>query len=248
MPLEACGMLDALGKAIGQLADPRLRRPIWLALATSLAVVGGLVLAAWLLLARLSLVGIGWVDTALDILAGASVLVVAWLLFPATIAVVVGFFLEDVADAVERRYYPGLRPARSQPFGEQVAAGLRFAVVAIGLNLLALPLYLAGIFLPPLNIFVFYALNGYLLGREFYELVALRRFDRRQVRTLRRAHGGRSFLAGVVIAFLLTVPFVNLIAPVIATAFMVHLFEAWRRAEAATGIATTSPRGRLPMD
>jgi uncharacterized protein involved in cysteine biosynthesis len=212
-----------------------------------LAVVAGLVAAAWLLLARLSLIGIGWVDTAIDLLAGAGVLVVAWLLFPVTISVVVGFFLEQVAEAVERRYYPDLGPPRAQPVAEQVAGGLRFALVALGLNLLALPLYLAGIFLPPLNVFVFYGLNGYLLGREFYELVALRRFDQRQVQVLRRAHGGRSFLAGVVIAFLLTVPFVNLIAPVIATAFMVHLFEAWRRAEAAIGSATTSSRGRLPM-
>jgi CysZ protein len=239
-------MLNALGKAIGQLADPRLRRPIWLTLAASLAVVVALVVASWLLLARLSLIGIGWLDAAIDLLAGAGVLVVAWLLFPATIAVVVGFFLDQVAAAVERRYYPELPPPRSQPVAEQVMGGLRFALVALGLNLLALPLYLAGIFLPPLNVFVFYGLNGYLLGREFYELVALRRFDQRQVRFLRRAHGGRSFLAGVVIAFLLTVPFVNLIAPVIATAFMVHLFEAWRRAEATT--VMTSRRGRLPMN
>lgn len=238
-------MFNALGMAIGQLADPRLRRPIWLTLATSLAVVAALVAASWLLLARLSLVGIGWVDAAIDLLAGAGVLVVAWLLFPATISVVVGLFLDQVAAAVERRYYPDLPPPRSQPVVEQAMGGLRFALVALGLNLLALPLYLAGIFLPPLNLFVFYGLNGYLLGREFYELVALRRFDQRQVRTLRRAHGGRSFLAGVVIAFLLTVPFVNLIAPVIATAFMVHLFEAWRRAEATT--VMTSRRGRLPM-
>src|SRR5260221_8773297 len=202
---------------------------------------------SWLLLARLSLIGLGWLAAAIALLAGAGVLVVAWLLFPATIAVVVGFFLDQVAAAVERRYYPELPPRRSQPVGEQIIGGLRFALVALGLNLLALPLYLAGIFLPPLNVFVFYGLNGYLLGREFYELVALRRFDQRQVRNLRRAHGGRSFLAGVVIAFLLTVPFVNLIAPVIATAFMLHLFEAWRRAEAAIGTATTSPRGRLPM-
>ena len=160
-------MLDALGKAFLQLSDPRLRRAIWLTLLASLAVVGGLVLAAWLLLARLSLFGIGWIDTALDLLAGAGVLVVAWLLFPATISVVVGFFLEEVAAAVERRHYPDLAPARPQPVGEQVAAGLRFALVAIGVNLVALPLYLAGIFLPPLNVFVFYGLNGYLLGREF---------------------------------------------------------------------------------
>src|SRR5258706_4407396 len=225
-------MLNVLGKAIGQLADPRLRRPIWLTLAASLAVVGALVAASWLLLARLSLIGIGWLDAAIDLLAGAGVVVVAWLLFPATIAVVVGFFLDQVAAAVERRYYPELGPSRTQPIGEQVAGGLRFALVALGLNLLALPLYLAGIFLPPLNVFVFYGLNGYLLGREFYELVALRRFDQRQVRFLRRAHGGRMFPAGVVLSFLFTVPFVNLVAPVHAPPLLVHLFQTLRRAQA----------------
>src|SRR5258705_13125677 len=98
-------MLNALGKAIGQLADPRLRRPIWLTLATSLAVVVALGVASWLLLAGLSLIGIGWVDAAIDLLAGAGVLGVAWLLFPATIAVVAGFLLDQVAPAVGGRYY-----------------------------------------------------------------------------------------------------------------------------------------------
>jgi len=87
-------------------------------------------------------------------------------------------------------------------------------------------------------------LNGYLLGREFTSwwrcgASISGRCDSCGVRM------GTIVLAGVVIAFLLTVPFVNLIAPVIATAFMVHLFEAWRRAEATT--VMTSRRGRLPM-
>jgi uncharacterized protein involved in cysteine biosynthesis len=76
---------------------------------------------------------------------------------------------------------------------------------------------------------VFYALNGYLLGREYFELVALRRLDESSTRALRKAYQGSIFLSGVMIAVLTSVPLVNLAAPVIATAFMVHLFESLRR-------------------
>jgi uncharacterized protein involved in cysteine biosynthesis len=76
---------------------------------------------------------------------------------------------------------------------------------------------------------VFYVLNGYLLGREYYETVALRRLDARLAGELRRRNRWRVFLAGVVITLMLTVPLLNLIAPVIATAFMVHIFEIIRR-------------------
>jgi uncharacterized protein involved in cysteine biosynthesis len=41
------------------------------------------------------------------------------------------------------------------------------------------------------------------------------------------------------IAALFSLPFVNLVAPVIATAFMVHVFEALPRVEA-------HPLGRIP--
>ena len=33
------------------------------------------------------------------------------------------------------------------------------------------------IWLPPINLFIFYGLNGYLLSREYFELVALRHLD-----------------------------------------------------------------------
>ena len=87
------------------------------------------------------------------------------------------------------------------------------------------PLFLLG----PLIPFVFYAVNGYLLGREYFELVAMRRLDPDAARRLRRAHRGELFVAGVVMAFLLTLPVVNLLAPVVITAAMVHLFEGWRK-------------------
>ena len=91
---------------------------------------------------------------------------------------------------------------------------------------MALPIYF---FLPVINLLVFYALNGYLLGREYFELVALRRLDGSSAQVLRKSYQGTIFLSGAVIAFLTTVPLLNLAAPVVATAFMVHLFETLRR-------------------
>jgi uncharacterized protein involved in cysteine biosynthesis len=82
--------------------------------------------------------------------------------------------------------------------------------------------------IPPVFPFVFYGVNGYLLGREYFELVAARRLDPAEARSLRRRHGRTLFIAGVLIAFLLTIPFVNLVAPLVGTAAMVHLFETIR--------------------
>lgn len=222
-------MLSALFKAFVQLSDPRTRRYVWLSLAAALLLLAALVVAVWVAAASLSLVPLGWLDAVIDFAAGLGALALAWLLFPAAALFIVGFFLEDVAKAVEARHYPDLPAARELSLAEEALSGARLAGTALLLNLLALPLFVFLFFFPPFNLFVFYGLNGYLLGREYFELVALRRLDARQVRTLRRAHGGRLFLGGVVIAFLSTVPVVNLVVPVVATAFMLHLFEMLRR-------------------
>ncbi|WP_162913146.1 EI24 domain-containing protein [Rhodospirillaceae bacterium SYSU D60014] len=222
-------MLSVLIKAFAQLTDPRARRYVWLSLGGAIAVLVALVIVIWLAAFQLQFVSLGWLDTVIDVGAGLGAILLAWLLFPVSVLLIVGFFLEDVAEAVEARHYPDLPEARSQSVGEAVLSSARFAGLALLLNLLALPLIIVLFFFPPFNLFVFYGLNGYLLGREYFELVALRRLDPRQVRALRQAHRGRLFLGGVVIAFLSTVPVINFVAPVVATAFMLHLFEALRR-------------------
>jgi CysZ protein len=90
--------------------------------------------------------------------------------------------------------------------------------VLILVNLIALPFYL----LPGINLALFWIVNGYLLGREYFELVALRHLDVAAARALRRRHALRIFIAGIVIAAFATVPFLNLLSPLFATAFMVH--------------------------
>ena len=88
----------------------------------------------------------------------------------------------------------------------------------MGLNILILPLLLAG----PLYVIAFYTMNGYLLSREYFELVAARRYDARTVEAIRKSRQKKLWVAGVGLTFLMTIPFVNLVAPIIATAFMVH--------------------------
>jgi uncharacterized protein involved in cysteine biosynthesis len=147
-------------------------------------------------------------------------------LFPAVISAFIGLHVEGIARAVEARHYPDLPPARGEPLASSILTALRFSAMLIALNLIALVFLVV----PPLFPFVFLGLNGYLLGREYFELVAHRRLRPEEARLLGKAHRVRRFAFGVVIAALLAVPGVNLLAPVIATAAMVHLFEAWEGA------------------
>ncbi len=106
----------------------------------------------------------------------------------------------------------------------------------VGVNLVILIFLL----FPPVFPFVFFGVNGYLMGREYFELVALRRLQPAEAKALRKRHQGTLFAAGVIAAFVLTVPFVNLLAPIIATAAMVHLLEGWRTRELRISTAPAS--------
>ena len=217
-------------KALRQLSDRRARRVLWLGLLAATCAFAALwgavgyalsvteVFDAWYM------IPLKWV---IDLLGGVTVLWLTWVLFPGVATFVMSFLLEGVAEAVEARHYPDLPPAPGQGLGRTLIAALRFLATMVALNLVLLVFMLFA----PVFPFVFYCVNGYLLGREYFELVALRRLDPAAAWTMRRRYRGRVFLAGVFVAVLLTVPGVNLVAPVIATAAMIHLFQAARTAE-----------------
>ncbi|MEQ8193967.1 MAG: EI24 domain-containing protein, partial [Rhodospirillales bacterium] len=204
----------AFSKAFVQLGDPAIRRVLWLVLAAATAVFALLWWGIGYALAHTQLFDIGWIDTVVRLLGGAAALVLTWLLFPAVATGIAGFFLEAVAGAVERRFYPALPPAPGESLGQTILTALRFLAVLIVVN----GVILVFMIVPPVFPFVFYAANGYLLGREYYELVALRRLEKPEARRLWREKRWRFILSGVTIAFLLTVPVVNLLTPIIATA------------------------------
>jgi CysZ protein len=215
-------MLTSIARSAAQLTDPRIRRVLLKSIALTIVVLAPILVGLWFALDRIH-VSQHWLHWIIDVLGVLVVLVLAWVLFSVVASLVISLFLDEVADAVEARHYPGLAPARRQPLGELIREGLRFAGVSILLNVLALPIYALLLFIPPTNLVVFYGLNGYLLSREYFELAAFRRGTPPEARRLRQAHSGSMLLVGVLIAFLLTVPVVNLVAPVFATALMVHI-------------------------
>lgn len=219
-------IIECLIKALGQLGD---RRVAGIILGSVLATLALFAILFWIVaifvLPFLAFTGIHLVNALLEILGGAGVAVTGWFLFPAFVGIVASLFLESVADAVEDRHYPELPAAPGQSITGGLWTALKFTGVVIVANVIVLPLYLV----PVLNMGIFYVLNGYLLGREYYELVALRRLDERTARALRRANRAALFTAGLVITLMTTIPVLNLLTPVVATAFMTHVFQNLRQ-------------------
>jgi len=221
-------VLRAFELAVGQLGDPRLRAVIWQSLALSLVLqvaIGGL---AWWALQRYAHVDIGWLNTLIHWLGGAAVLVLALMLFPASFGIVVSIFIERIADIVEQAHYPELGPARGIPIWTGIWTGLVFLVAVIVLNLVMLPFYLVALFVAGLGAALFYAINGWLTARMYYEQVALRRMGPAEVKAWRKANVWPLWLTGIVTVFLGTIPVLNLIVPVLATAAMVHVAQTLR--------------------
>ncbi|GLQ80186.1 cysteine biosynthesis protein [Mesorhizobium huakuii] len=145
----------------------------------------------------------------------------ALLVAPVT-AVIAGLFLDDVAEVVERTDYPRDPVGRAMPALRSLVLAIKFLGVVILGNIVALMLLLV----PGVNIAAFFVVNGYLLGREFFEFAAMRFRPEDEARALRRQYAGTVFLAGLVIAAFLAVPLLNLLTPLFAAAMMVHLHKA----------------------
>lgn len=227
-------MLRALLLGFGQLSDPASRRVVWISVTGAVLSFAVLLGGVEWALSGTAPTGWPWLDTAIGVMGGVLVVALAWLLFPAVVATLAGFLLEEVVRAVERRHYPHLPAPLKAGVAQEVTTALRFFAVVVAVNLAALPLYLA---LPGVNLVLYYAVNGYLLGREYFELVANRRLGRGDAALLRKSRPLKPFLAGVAIAFLSTVPLVNLFAPVVASAFMVHVFQSMNGPLRAAGRA-----------
>lgn len=223
-------ILSSFFAALGQLADARFRRVLLIGLALTIALLIGAISGFVWLIGTLTAdsvtvpwVGeITWLD---DIISWGSFFLFfvlsVFLMMPVASAIT-SMFLDEVAAAVEDRHYPHLPPARTVPFGDALVDTLNFLGVLIGANIMALILYL---FFAPLAPFIFWGLNGFLLGREYFTLAAMRRVGRAEAKELRRAHTGTIWLAGTLMAIPLSIPLVNLLIPIIGAATFTHLYH-----------------------
>ena len=217
----------ALSLAVADAFAPAERRLLLMTIAGTALLLAVLWFGASLLLVGSHVTGLHWLDLAIDLLGSVAALAIAWLIFPTMALLILGFFLDGIIASVESRHYPDLPAPRRIGIGRALWSAIRLAALGLVLNLLALPLYLL---FPLVNLVLFFAINGYLIGRGYYEAVAFRRLDAGSARAMWRRYRLRLVIAGAVIAALLAIPVVNLAAPLIGVAFMLHLFERLRGA------------------
>lgn len=225
-------IFDAARLALRNLFAPETRAVFWKVLGLTILVLVGL----WLALRGTFIAYVlpwfdalfpgmpdwaGWLTFVLGVLASIGLALALALLLSSVTAIIAGLFLDDVAEVVERRDYPQDTPGSAMPLGEALVASLKFFGVVVLGNLLALVL----LFVPGVNIAAFFLVNGYLLGREFFEFAAMRFRSPHEARAFRSRHGGTVFMGGLVIAAFLAVPILNLLTPLFAAGMMVHLHK-----------------------
>ncbi|KIN75102.1 Membrane protein [Sulfitobacter noctilucae] len=216
--------------AVSQLSDPRFRRVFALGVVLSLVLLIGFTagfagFTDWITPEEVWLPVLGevtWID---DLLSWGAVFLLLFLsifLMIPVASTITSMFLDEVADAVEVAHFPQLPAPQSVSWGDAIRDTVNFFGVLVAANLVAIVLY---IFLAPLALFIFWGLNGFLLGREYFTMVAIRRVGRTEAKQLRAKFSGTIWVAGVLMAMPLSVPLLNLLVPIIGAATFTHLFH-----------------------
>jgi CysZ protein len=229
-------MLDAAVKALSQILSPPMRSILWRSIGMALVLIVVLAIGLQRLLSWLATSGEAWLgallgpsfQTPLDILAwilsiaaGLGVVFGGVLLMPAITSLVASFFVDDVADHVEREHYPADRPGVALPLRIAIPQGLKTAALTILVYLIALPFVLfAGA-----GFIIFFIATAWLLGREYFELAAMRFRDPQEAKAMRKENAAAIFTAGLFIAAFVSIPIVNLATPLFGMAFMVHMHK-----------------------
>lgn len=223
-------ILSSFFAALGQVFDPRFRRVLLTGIGlTVMLLVGVSVLFVWTVgvligdTVTLPILGeVTWVDDAVGWGSIALGAVLSIFLMVPVASAITSMFLETVAQAVEDKHFPRLGPAQNVPIQDAIRDSVGFLIVLVIANTLALVLYL---FISPAAPLIFWGLNGFLLGREYFTLAAIRRVGRKEAKVLRKRYAGTIWIAGFLMAIPLTIPLLNLIIPILGAATFTHLFH-----------------------
>jgi CysZ protein len=229
-------MIDAAVNALVQMFSPPFRGLLLKCAGLALGLIVLFAIALHRLLVWLATAGANWVENMFGVSAPAPISIFIWVLsvaagigivvgsvflMPAVTALVGSFFVDDIALEVERTHYPTQPVGTPLPLPFAVLAGTKTALLAIVVYLIAVPfLLLAGA-----GAVIFFLASAYLLGREYFELAAMRHQPVAEAKRLRKAHRNTVFLAGMFIAAFVSIPIVNLATPLFGMAFMVHVHQ-----------------------
>jgi CysZ protein len=229
-------MLDAAAQALSQMFSSPFRAVLVKSIGLALLLIIIIGIGLHHLLDWLAGAGEGLAETTLGPNAHAPLAVLAFILsvaaslgivvgsvflMPAVTALVASFFVDDIALEVERSRYPGEPGGKPLPLLRATIEGGKTALMAIAVYLVALPFLLFAGF----GAVIFFFCTAYILGREYFELAALRYRPVAEARALRKRHQGTVFVAGMFIAVFVSIPIVNLATPLFGMAFMVHMHK-----------------------
>ncbi len=229
-------MLDAAVKALSQILSPPMRSILWRSIGLALVLIVVLAIGLQRLLSWLAVYGEGWAEAMLgsgfhtplnalawiiSIAAGLGVVLGAVFLMPAITSLVASVFVDEVADHVEREHYPAERPGVALPLGLAMTEGSKTALLTVLVYLIALPF----VFVAGIGFIAFFIATAWLLGREYFELAAMRFRPPAEAKAMRKHNAGIIFTAGLVIAAFVSIPIVNLATPLFGMAFMVHMHK-----------------------
>jgi CysZ protein len=229
-------MIDAAVKALSQILSPPMRSILWRSIGLALVLITVLAIGLQRLLSWFATYGEGWAEAILgpgshtplnvlawvvSIAAGLGVVLGAIFLMPAITSLVASFFVDDVADLVEREHYPAERPGVALPIGLAISEGVRTALLTILVYLIALPFVIAA----GAGFLIFFIATAWLLGKQYFELAAMRFRPPEEARLMRRDNAATIFTAGLIIAAFVSIPIINLATPLFGTAFMVHMHK-----------------------
>lgn len=229
----AIGLIfSSFSRTLGQVGDRRFRKVLFLGIGLTFALLVTVYAAfLWFLQwsvgdsTTLPLIGeVTWLNDLVGWSSFFLMMILSVFLMVPVASAITSMFLDEVAQAVEDRHYPHLPAATKVPLGEAIKDTVNFLGLLIGANIVALFLYLIP-FLTPFSLFIFWGLNGFLLGMEYFTLAAIRRVGRQGAKDLRRQHRGTIWLAGTLMAMPLSLPLVNLVIPILGAATFTHIYH-----------------------
>ena len=213
-------MISATLKALGDLLSAEFRSVLLKAIGMTLGLFTAILLGVEVLLSYLSVIPWPWAETLAAIGAGFGLLVAFFFMMSPVVAIFAGLYLDTVAARVEERHYPQDPMGTPLSSYRAIITSLQFALIILVVNLAALPLIFTGV-----GVIALVIVNAYLLSREYFEMIAMRHLSVEDARQLRKENAPQVFAAGFVPALLSIVPIVNLVVPLFATSYFVHIFK-----------------------
>jgi CysZ protein len=213
-------MIEPLFRALAQLNDRVFLGVVWRSLLLSLVACAGLLAGSVWLVQFWAAQG-GWLGWFVGLLGGIAVLLMAiWFYVPVALLIAT-FYLDRIAGAVERRYYPGMPPPIGAPLAEQGWDGVVLAGQVLVLQVATL---IASVLLPGVGLVLGYCVTGWAIGRGLFVGVAMRRMSRPDALAFYRRRWLAAVVPGIALALASSLPPLNLLVPVVGIAAMVHVF------------------------